>query len=379
MANPIYIDVTTNPDVLLNTGMYAAGAVIRVQSATSSTGTFADIAGTPTATIVTATWSYTLYDPAGTSSTWYRTRYENSGGSRTSDWSTPFPAVGTTNTATASYATVQGVKLRLGLTPSQTADDGLIQRYCDQVNSRIEGITGRILGPIPTFSTTTSGALSAGATSISLASAAGLAVGDALLIGPVTGTREHVTVGAISGTTVTPESPVVNAYGSGATAVRCFIFDGYLEGTLVMPVPIGIVSLSSLEVAPTWNAASTNWALIPSTDRLLRPSSLDREPGWPATEIHLSPIPSVGNTYPYFASYDAIARAVGTFGWPAIPDEITDCAETVAVRAYQARRTGQSDSQGTTDTGVTLISRILAAEWRDVLNRYKSKDVVIIG
>lgn len=283
-----------------------------------------------------------------------------------------------TATATGAYATLANVRLRLGLTVTQTADDTLIQQYCDRVNSRIEGITGRILAPIPTFSTTTNGALSVGATSIILTSASGLAVGDALMLGSVAGTHEHVTVGAISSNTVTAESPTLNAYNSGVTAQRCFIFDGYMDGTLIMPVSAGILSISSLEVTPTWNAASTSWTTIPTTDRLLRPSGLDREPGWPATEIHLSPIPAVTNTFPYFAGYDAIARAVGTFGWPAIPDEIADCAETVAIRAYQARRTGQSDSQGTTDTGVTLISRILAAEWMGVLNRYKVKDVVIV-
>lgn len=284
-----------------------------------------------------------------------------------------------TATATGAYATLANVRLRLGLTVSQTADDTLIQQYCDRVNSRIEGITGRILAPIAAFSTTTNGALSIGATSIVLTSATGLAVGDALMLGAVTGTHEHIIVQAISSNTVTAESATLNAYNSGVTAQRCFIFDGYSDGTLIMPVPNGVLSLSSLEVTPTWNAASSSWASIPTTDRLLRPAPMDREPGWPATEIHLSPIPSVTNTFPYFAGYDAIARAIGTFGWPAIPDEIADCAETVTVRAYQARRTGQSDAQGTTDTGATIISRILAAEWMSVLNRYRAKDVVIIG
>ena len=287
-------------------------------------------------------------------------------------------------TAVGTYALLTNVKLRLGRAVSDTADDALIQRYCDQVNSRIEGVTGRVLAPIPAVSTTLNGGISAGATSIVLISGTGLAVGDALLIGSVTGTREHVIIGAISTNTVTPESPVVNGYATGTTVQRCHIFDGepaqggFGAMTLVMPVPNGVNSISSLEIAPTWNARSTEWALTPSTDRLLRPSPLDREPGWPATQIHLSPIPSAGNTYPYFPGYAAVARAVGTFGWPAIPDEIADCAETVVVRAFQARRTGQGDVVGTSDTGQAIISRILASEWGQVLKRYTSREVLIV-
>ena len=55
-----------------------------------------------------------------------------------------------------------------------------------------------------------------------------------------------------------------------------------------------------------------------------------------------------------------------------------DCAETVVVRAFQARRTGQGDIVGNADTGQAVISRILAAEWRDLLTRYKQKQVDII-
>lgn len=384
MPNVLTITVEGSAD-LLDAGIYGAGAVVRIQSATSEAGTYADISGTgstPTLAIVAGTAGYPGRDPNGTTATWYRTRYESSGGARVSDWSEPFQVAAPSPTATGRYATLANVKLRLGRTDA--ADDGILQRYCNFVGSRIEGITGRILAPIPPFATTTSGAIAAGASTFTLATTTDLNPGDALMLGPVSGTHEHVIVSDVSGSTVTPEAPVVNAYGSGATAQRCYIFDGepswggFGPQTLVMPVPNGIISLSSLEVAPTWNAASTSWALTPATDRLLRPSPLDREPGWPATQIHLSPIPSASNTYPYFAGYAAVARAVGTFGWPAIPDEIVDCAETVVIRAFQARRTGQGDMVGTTDTGQVLISRMLAAEWRDVLGRYQSKDVLII-
>lgn len=91
---PNILKVTAdNPDELLNAGAYDAGALIRVQSAAVAGGPFSDLSGagsTPTLTIVSGTTSYTAYDPAGGSSTWYRTRYENASTTRASDWTEPF-------------------------------------------------------------------------------------------------------------------------------------------------------------------------------------------------------------------------------------------------------------------------------------------------
>jgi len=287
-----------------------------------------------------------------------------------------------TATAIGTYATLTDLKARMKIT--DTTDDAVLQSICDQVNSLIEGITGRIVAPIPTFSTTANGAIAAGAATITIASGTGVTAGDALMLGPVSGTHEHVIVGAISGAVVTPETQPINAYASGTAIQRCHIFDGVVDTagygrlTLIMPVQMGIITLTSLEVAPTWNAASTSWALIPAQDRLLRPTPLDREPGWPATEIHLSPIPSADNTYPYFAGYDAIARAVGVFGWAAIPDEIVDIALTTATRAANGRMAGQQDMVGSDTLGRPVISRYLSGRDRDTLERYTSKTALIV-
>jgi hypothetical protein len=77
-----------NPDQLLNTGAYGAGAVIQVQSGALRAGPFTD--ETPTVPIVSGTTSYTFYDTDGTTATWYRTRYENAAGTTVSEWSTAF-------------------------------------------------------------------------------------------------------------------------------------------------------------------------------------------------------------------------------------------------------------------------------------------------
>ena len=64
-----------------------------MEAAAAQGGPYSDLTGTgstPTLTIIPATTSYTAYDPAGAATTWYRSRYENVGATRASDWSDPF-------------------------------------------------------------------------------------------------------------------------------------------------------------------------------------------------------------------------------------------------------------------------------------------------
>lgn len=99
----------------------------------------------------------------------------------------------------AEYATPTGLRLRLfgpGANPS--AEDTLLREICNEVNDFIEGPTGagRALGPIPAFAVDEVTA-SEGDRLLTLPAVAGLASGDRLLIGEITGTHEAVTVLAI--------------------------------------------------------------------------------------------------------------------------------------------------------------------------------------
>lgn len=86
MPNILTLTVA-NPAQLLNAGAYGVGAVIQVQSGAARTGPFADDGTVP---IVSGTSFYTYYDTDGTTSTWYRTRYENAAETVVSDWSAVF-------------------------------------------------------------------------------------------------------------------------------------------------------------------------------------------------------------------------------------------------------------------------------------------------
>jgi len=106
---------------LLNAGMYDAGAVVQVQSCSSEAGTYADLT---TAALVSGTTVYTVYDatPVGGSSTWYRIRYENSGGTVTSDWGTPFQVKEAETTTYASLTMFRAFIRNQGTIPDDDTD-----------------------------------------------------------------------------------------------------------------------------------------------------------------------------------------------------------------------------------------------------------------
>lgn len=136
-------------DGLLSDGMYGAAAVIRVQWSATAGGTYADLSGTgsdPTVPLVAGVRDYYADDPSGTSTRWYRSRYENAGGTILSDWSAVFQAGAETGTW---LCTIGQVKARLfPAGPTDTTDDGLIAELIEQISDWIGGYTGRILYPV---------------------------------------------------------------------------------------------------------------------------------------------------------------------------------------------------------------------------------------
>ena len=134
-----------NPDGLLNAGAYGAGALIRVQSSATEAGSYADLTGTGgTATIalVTGTRAYNAYDPAGTATTWYKTRYESSTGTRTSDYSEAFQA-GTSIDAYASADMLRHHARSGALTDALDEDGPLVLLALEAAARAIDTACGR--------------------------------------------------------------------------------------------------------------------------------------------------------------------------------------------------------------------------------------------
>ena len=139
------------PDRILASGEYGAGAVVRLQWSATEAGAYADVTGTgltPSIAVVTATRSYDGYDPAGTVSIWYRTRFENAGATRLSDWSASFqPAP----EGSGLICSLWDVQQEFGT----TADSELIIEKIRQVGAEINGKTGRLFTRTPASGTTT--------------------------------------------------------------------------------------------------------------------------------------------------------------------------------------------------------------------------------
>jgi hypothetical protein len=285
-------------------------------------------------------------------------------------------------TAIGTYASLLRVKERLAPSaslPLDNSQDSLLQSLCDQVNGWIESKTGRILAPIPTISTTVVSGFGVGTNVGVLASGIGVALGDALMFGAVTGIHEHGIVSAIAGNSVTLQANLVASYAAAQPVVRVLLFDGYdaLENGRLLPQSGGIVTMASLEVAFYTGGA---FNLIPATDWFLRPLLRDREPGWPATELWMTDLPSAGNAAPTFSRGRANIRCGGIVeGWPAVPDEITSLALNLVTTLYRRRGVGGGgDAVQTGSDGARTISLLLDAnDWRTI-NRYSSKEVVLI-
>lgn len=220
MPIPVLIEIE-DPDTILNANMYDAGAIVRLQHAATKDGIYSDVS---TAAVVSGTRSTTIFDPTGTFSTWYRARFENAGGTRTSidwtalDWATqpggaPFQVGG----EEAGYlCSLTDVKQRLFNTATMDAtNDEDIAELIRQVSTDILGHTG----------------------------------------------REFV--------------------GSRADETRTFDLD-YLS--TVLYIPGGIRSITTLNTASS-DQPDTAGTYTATTSYYLRPLSHERTAGWPATRV----------------------------------------------------------------------------------------------
>jgi hypothetical protein len=128
--------------------------LIRTQSAATEAGAYSDISGTgstPTVAIAANTRSYTVYDPNGASSTFYRTRYENAGATRVSDWTDPFQVGDET---AGLICSVEDVEQETGDTFDANERESVIDKI-RQVTTAIEGYTNRWFIPRPLSGDTT--------------------------------------------------------------------------------------------------------------------------------------------------------------------------------------------------------------------------------
>jgi hypothetical protein len=298
-------------DEILNTGAYGAGAVMRVQAATTEDGVYADVSGTgstPTVAIVAGTRSYAGYDPAGTSSTWYRTRLENVGGTRLSvDWTgdalwaekpghAPFQVA---PEGSGLICSLWDVKQALGITDT-SEDEDLIERI-RQVGDEIHQMTGRLFVRTP------------------------------------------------------------------ASGVDTFLFDVDRHGhrTRTLRVPKGIAALTTVELATTSQPGTGGtYATVASADWMLRPLEGDRTVGWPATRLELSDYSGT-----YFYGGHNVVRLTGALGFETVPYSVQGIAQRAVIGSFLSKASaGVSAAIG--PTGATTILRHISPADHESLMRF---------
>lgn len=133
--------VVSDPDELLNTSAYGAGAKLRVEFSTNNGVSYTEFT---TTALVSGQTIYTIYHQAGTTTTLYQSRYSDTGGTLFSEYSSPFSAT----TAPVEYATLPLVKLRLGLAATDTGDDSILEQVANEANDFLEGRIGYSVGPV---------------------------------------------------------------------------------------------------------------------------------------------------------------------------------------------------------------------------------------
>ena len=283
------------------------------------------------------------------------------------------------STSVGPYADPAAVWTHMG---NSGSPDAALQAFCDQVNGWIEYTTGRVLAPYPTFTSTLASPASAGDLIVTLADSSGLQAGDELAFGPVTGTHESSPVVDATSGTVTLGVALANAYATSAPVERVYLRDGFDASVSDDMVPgrilvedRGIVTLTALEIASFTRGA---FSVIPLSDIWLRPVVQQRQPGWPATEMVMTNIPSPSNPFPaFFPGYGNI-REWGQLGWPDEPDEVVAIAERVTVALWQMRAGGGAYQVGPPTDGVASIQHLLSYDdWR-TLKGYQRKSLGIV-
>lgn len=135
--------------------------------------------------------------------------------------------------------------------------------------------------------------------------------------------------------------------------------------TRTLRVPKGIAELTQLEVATQTGGAFT---VVPTADWFLDPPEPERDPGWPATMITLSDIPT--GSVDRFWPGKRVVRTTWALGWARVPEDVAVIAESAVMRYWQARGSGVATALGTEDFGGRIL-RWLSPEEREKLAWYR--------
>jgi hypothetical protein len=300
-----------NPEELL--AGFGAGARIRIQSGSASAGPFSDVAFV---TLVAATRAYTYEHLAGTSSTWYQTRFEDSTGANANDYLTPFQV----GDEQAGYlCSLYDVKQRLGIAPTDLTSDEDIAEFIGQVSAEIAGYTGRWFARVPSSGTTT--------------------------------------------------------FLFDVDVREGWYFRSFWLAGRTLRIPVGIAQATTLELATTSQPDSGgSYSSIATSDWFIHPPTAQRDFGWPATKLILSDRPTGGGLAQFYPGYNTV-RLTGALGWATVPRDIQGVAQAAVVRRFMAKGSNAADLAVVGPSGQLVVLAGLSPADQRTLDRYKVNNV----
>lgn len=153
----------------------------------------------------------------------------------------------------------------------------------------------------------------------------------------------------------------------GPSATASIDVDGCeaVERGTKLYVPFGIQELTTVEV---YDGAS--WVEV-TDDLLASPREWEPrlDPNQPTTVLRFKS--TVAGSYTSFPDGNGDVRITGTLGWPAPPQKVGEIGDTLVIRMFQARMTGQRDFIGTDEEGNPVVSRFLSAADHRVLDSFR--------
>ena len=146
----------------------------------------------------------------------------------------------------------------------------------------------------------------------------------------------------------------------GPTTSTSIDMDGRaaLMGRTRLYVPLGIQSLTSVQVAPE---TSGTFETVTAGDIISGPRSWEpkADPNQPTTWLQLKDVLD-GNWGTWPSGYENV-RIAGTLGWSEPPGVIAELADTLVIRMFLARQSGQRDLVGSDELGNPMVSRFVSS------------------
>lgn len=270
-----------NPDDILT--LFGAGAKARWEHSTDASSWTEG----GTEAIVTGTTSYAVEHLAGTTSTYYRTRYSTATPAVAADYSAYSDTFQVS--AANAYTDLVGVRLRMKQLNADRGDDAWLQTCIDAVNTFLNNRIGFFCGP---------------------------------------------------------STDTVRTY-DGCDSVK--------NGRRFY-VPGGIRTLTTVEIKLL--TSDSTWLTVTSGDVVLRPHVSRLPPGCPYLYVQWLDYPT--GSYDRFTHGYNNLRLTGTFGWASVPDDLVELADSLVVRTFQTKRSGQADTYGQDALGNPVVSRFMS-------------------